>query len=194
MIRKIKLKLCFINSMKALLINSLLLIGVFSPLLMAGEYKINATNQSDGSVLVNFDLLVEPKLTVIHKGNQDFSYFTNLNGFNRSTTLGMPQILSKQVPLMVKANRDYTVTLVGSSFKVYDLKAPYIVGRGVITRAIDNKRQTDNKRQDSPYVINHLLQQQSQPKPVIGTVERFLIRNVSDRLWQRKDEVEISHR
>ncbi len=56
---------------RAVLITLILLSISFIPAL-AEEYKLDAQNQSDGSIVVTFDLLVTPELKEIKKKGRNF--------------------------------------------------------------------------------------------------------------------------
>jgi len=138
----------------------------------ANEYSLTAENQADGSVHITFDLLVDPGLTQVTKGTQVFSYFSNLTKFNRSTKKGYPEVLSKQATLSVAPGTEYSVSVVESEFETYNLGAPYLVGRGTITRSDDPAT--------IPYVIDQKALTLSKfPESLVDGDGAFLLRNVS---------------
>ncbi|MCP4102771.1 MAG: hypothetical protein GY750_15335 [Lentisphaerae bacterium] len=140
-------------------------------MLMADEYKLDVQNQADGSITVTFDLLANPELAEIRKNRQKFSYFSNLKKFIKSNTKGYPEILSKQVPLHIDPDKDYTLKIEESEYETYNMDSPYLVGRGKITRNQDPKK--------IPYVIDeNSLGLNSYPGKLIESEEHFLIRNI----------------
>ncbi|MCP3941518.1 MAG: hypothetical protein GY710_08565, partial [Desulfobacteraceae bacterium] len=148
-----------------------ILVGIFTTPLIADEYSLDAQNQADGSISVSFDLLVTPELIEVKKNKQKFSYFKNLTNFNKSTQKGYPEVLSKQVPLLIDPDKDYTLRIVESEYETYHLTSPYLVGRGIITRNQDPNT--------IPYIIdNNSIGLDSYPNQRIESEEHFLIRNV----------------
>lgn len=135
------------------------------------DYSITTENLSDGSIKVTFDLLVNPQLENIEKSGQTFSYFVNLNEFMKSTEKGFPEYLSKQVPLMINQDGNFSLELVESDYTEFDLPYPYLVGRGTITR------------NDDPALIPYTIQRNAVtdayfPENIIDMEDYFVIRNV----------------
>lgn len=134
----------------------------------AQGYTISAANQEDGSILVTYELLGEPQLFTAVKQGQIFSHF-NIKGLTTGGDKGLPELLTKQANLMVDANTEYSVELVDSSFKSFDLVYPYLPSRGVIYRNQDPTK--------IPYTVEPT--RGAYPANVIEEAEPFFIRNVS---------------
>ncbi len=159
--------------MKKLLARIACMLTVFSAApAMAQEYRLTADNLPNGKIVVTFDLLVDPGLSQTYTSAQYFSYFKNLTKFSKSTKKGYPEVLSKQVPLLVDPDTDYSVQIVESVPTTFNLNYPYLVGRGTITRNQD------------PQAVPHVIDPRSRglkkhPAKQIELEEKFLIRNVS---------------
>ncbi len=139
---------------------------------MAAEYEINAQNMPDGSIIVSYDLFVDPGLTEVFVDNQSFSHFENLTEFNRSTKEGYPEFLSKQVTLSVDPDLVYSLKIVESEYETYKLDSPYLVGRGTITRNQNPKK--------IPYRINKKSRRfKKYPKKRVELEKKFSLRNLS---------------
>jgi len=147
-------------------------IGVYTKPLMADDYEIDAQNLSDGTIVVTYDLLIEPELDEVFKSDQYFSHFKNLRRFNKSIKNGYPQVLSKQITLSVDPDMEYNLRIVESRHKKYKLNSPYLVGRGRITRKHNPKK--------IPYRIDKRSRRHIKyPSKQIEYAEKFSVRNVS---------------
>ena len=159
--------------MKKLLSHILCILVVFAAApSMAQEYRLSTDNLPNGKIVVTFDLLVDPGLSQTYVSDQYFSQFKNLTKFTRSTEKGFPEVLSKQVALLVDPDADYSVQIVESVPTTFNLTFPYLVGRGTITR------------NQNPEDVRHVIAPRSRglkkhPAKQIDLEEKFFIRNVS---------------
>ena len=140
--------------------------------IMADDYELCARNMTDGSIVVTFDLSVEPEPAEVVLNNQKFIRFDNLAGFIRSTKNGYPEVLSKQLALSVDPEFRYSLRIVKAEYDTYELDSPYIVGRGTIT---------GNQDPDQvPYKISKLSKSLTKyPSKQIELEENFSVRNMS---------------